>query len=257
MRIAPQRLDLLLVPQGPPAEGTPELFARMTESVCVMELVSRAPTVEALAQILRKVLNSAHRRAAADGSTGLVRNAPVVWVLAAGRPNKALRAFGARRMKGWPRGFYALAVPVPLRVVVIPELPARRDTIWLRLMAPRTFDGALAALGRLADNSIEYQRLRGPTHRFWADRRHPSPEELENMKSKQWYEAEVARLHAEGRAEGREEGLHLALLKQIELKFGQPSPTTRGRVERATESELERWIERILTAETLDELFES
>jgi len=53
----------------------------------------------------------------------------------------------------------------------------------------------------------------------------------------------------------RIEGEALVLLKQITLKFGEPSEATLARVESASKDELDRWVERILTASTLDELF--
>ena len=62
-----------------------------------------------------------------------------------------------------------------------------------------------------------------------------------------------------GREEGREEGERLALaailLRQARLRFGTlPGPTI-ARVEAAETPELERWLEAILTAERLDDLF--
>ncbi len=60
---------------------------------------------------------------------------------------------------------------------------------------------------------------------------------------------------AEGRTEGRAEGLGRAVLTQIQLKFGAPDEATRRRVEAADIDQLDRWTARILTAETLAELF--
>ena len=45
-----------------------------------------------------------------------------------------------------------------------------------------------------------------------------------------------------------------ALLKLIQLKFGPPTPAVRARVESASEADLQRWTERILTAETPEAL---
>ena len=64
---------------------------------------------------------------------------------------------------------------------------------------------------------------------------------------------------AKGRQEGREEGeraaLALVVLVQARLRFRDIPAETVARIEAAPKSELNGWIERILTAETLDELF--
>ncbi len=57
------------------------------------------------------------------------------------------------------------------------------------------------------------------------------------------------RLHLEGEA--------AALLKLIAIKFTAPSAETITRIQKATKSELDTWLERILTAGTQDELFAS
>jgi len=59
--------------------------------------------------------------------------------------------------------------------------------------------------------------------------------------------------HAEGRAEGRAEGLAKVLPKLLAQRFGAISDATRARVETATIEQLDTWIDRILTAPTLDD----
>jgi len=62
-----------------------------------------------------------------------------------------------------------------------------------------------------------------------------------------------------GREQGREEGQRSALaavvLVQARLRFRDIPPEAVARIEAAHKPELECWIERILTAETLDDLF--
>lgn len=57
------------------------------------------------------------------------------------------------------------------------------------------------------------------------------------------------------REEGRQEGEARALLRLIQGKFGPPAPDLAARVERAELPELERWLDRILTATTPEEVF--
>lgn len=61
------------------------------------------------------------------------------------------------------------------------------------------------------------------------------------------------RLRAEGRAEGRVEAQAAILLRQLTIKFGPLPDTIQSRVRTATSSQLDTWIERILSAATLDE----
>jgi hypothetical protein len=58
------------------------------------------------------------------------------------------------------------------------------------------------------------------------------------------------------REEGRQQGEARALLRQLRAKFGPPAPELAARVEGADLPELERWLDRILTAATPDEVFD-
>jgi len=57
-----------------------------------------------------------------------------------------------------------------------------------------------------------------------------------------------------GRREGRQEGEALILVRQIELRFGPPSDGVRARIAGADADTLLRWSERVLTAQTLEEV---
>jgi hypothetical protein len=56
--------------------------------------------------------------------------------------------------------------------------------------------------------------------------------------------------------EGRQEGEAKALLRLVQVKFGPPEPAVAARIQAAESAQLERWLERILTANRPDELFE-
>jgi len=59
----------------------------------------------------------------------------------------------------------------------------------------------------------------------------------------------------EGRAEGEAKGRAETLLKLLGLRFGPLSAVTRARVEAGSRAQLEVWVERVLTAATLDDVF--
>jgi predicted transposase/invertase (TIGR01784 family) len=64
----------------------------------------------------------------------------------------------------------------------------------------------------------------------------------------------VEKGRAEGRVEGRVEGLAEMFLRQLSLRFGKVPDSTAERIRRASETELMRWGERVLTARALDEV---
>ena len=60
----------------------------------------------------------------------------------------------------------------------------------------------------------------------------------------------------EGRKEGRREGEATTLLRQVEAKFGpEAAAAHRERIESADTDSLLTWSDRILTAETVEEVF--
>jgi len=58
------------------------------------------------------------------------------------------------------------------------------------------------------------------------------------------------------RQEGRVEGLRTALQLQLEAAFGPLSPTTAARLLAADETDLEHWLRRILTSDSVGKVFD-
>jgi hypothetical protein len=61
--------------------------------------------------------------------------------------------------------------------------------------------------------------------------------------------------HAEGRVEGHAEGLAQALLRQLGRRFGPLPAVVDARVRAAAPAALEGWLDRVLDARTLDDVF--
>jgi len=74
---------------------------------------------------------------------------------------------------------------------------------------------------------------------------------------KQWTEEWKAEGMQAGRLQGRQEGEAALLLRQLTRKFGPLDESTRARVLAADAEQLMVWGERLLSAETLEELFEA
>ena len=58
-----------------------------------------------------------------------------------------------------------------------------------------------------------------------------------------------------GREEGERSALASTLNKLARLRFREVPAETVARIDAATKADLERWLERFVTAETLDDLF--
>jgi flagellar biosynthesis/type III secretory pathway protein FliH len=77
-----------------------------------------------------------------------------------------------------------------------------------------------------------------------------------------WYNEEKAASRAEGLQEGLEKGIRKGrsegqrnlLAKQLQLKFGPLDAATEERLAGATQAQLSRWAERVLTAGSLEEI---
>lgn len=81
---------------------------------------------------------------------------------------------------------------------------------------------------------------------------------LRELMAQQRYEyvSEFARQFvAEGRKEGIEEGEKKLLLKQLDRKFGELTAEVRERILAASSEQVDIWAERVLTAQTLDQVF--
>lgn len=64
----------------------------------------------------------------------------------------------------------------------------------------------------------------------------------------------VERGRREGITKGREEGLRATLLRQLTTRFGPVSDAMRGRVAQCEPAELERALDRVLSANAIDEV---
>lgn len=67
--------------------------------------------------------------------------------------------------------------------------------------------------------------------------------------------SEIRAAREEGKLEGKLEGEVAVLARQLTRRFGPLSPETRLRLQDATTEQLERWADRILVAQHIDEVF--
>ena len=88
---------------------------------------------------------------------------------------------------------------------------------------------------------------------------YPQEKQRMNQLTARWYEEgriegrQQGRL--EGQQEGRLEGQLKTLVRQLTRRFGTLDKATETRLQGATQGELERWTDSILTAQSLEEVF--
>lgn len=120
------------------------------------------------------------------------------------------------------------------------------------LRAPRGMEsiGVLLRYISLVTNDVRLDQFRAKIREVA-----PEAEEATMTLAEQWLAEGEAKGLAKGRAEGRAEGQARTLSKQLALKFGELAPAYAARLASATPAELDAWIERVLVATTLDDVF--
>lgn len=265
-----QRIDILFFPE--PRSRNPGvdlgLLGRIAESAAVVEAFHVPPTRDEIRSVIRKLLAWHHlqllqgrRRPSRAGMAARQRGGsdvgpattatdaqpaapppgpvmPTLWIVSSGRPEGAMDGFSFRPLDGWPRGVYVFPpVDIPVRLVVVQELPETRDTLTLRLMG-RGATAARAALelGGLPHHSWEQRVLAslvvGLRKNVDAANRtgHLTEEEKEVLVTgEQMLVALEKKAWKQGRQEGRQEGLAEGqrraaevLAHMIERKIGRP-----------------------------------
>ncbi len=240
------------------------LLGELTRSACLIELYSQPPGLADLRTCVAKHLLYAQERVRAARARGaqtpLEGNELWTWIISAGVPRGLLAGVAFRPAPETDAaGVYVLGgdleqLGVKLGLVVACELPAVRATLLVRLMA----GGALlpAAVHELASLSRDaYERIVAMPvllhfqHVLEHETTRPlGPEEQEftMIMHKNWDDA---------REEGREEGRVAALRRLVALKFGEISPEVEQRLTAAPPDEIDRLLERVLFADSIDALF--
>lgn len=152
-------------------------------------------------------------------------------------------------------------------IIAVRELPVTRDTLLLRLLGRgSTFSGAITELAALPDDSWEKQVAIPPLVAFRLQIPQDSKDEemqdfLRNFNPvyAEWEERVKREGERKGRLDGRREvqlaGERAVVLRQLTKRFGPLSEETQERVEQADLATLDRWAERLLSAQSLEEVF--
>jgi len=151
----------------------------------------------------------------------------------------------------------ALTNQLEIHLVELPKLPQALLTndepdlvLWGKFLTADTDD----ELERLAMNSPVIKQATEALDRLSAD---PQARALAEQRELALisYQLDLGKVHAQGEAKGRAEGKAETLRKQLTLKFGQLPENVSLRLPTANEPDLDRWLERVLTANSLDAVF--
>jgi len=85
---------------------------------------------------------------------------------------------------------------------------------------------------------------------------HPEEAMTARQRIQDWFEKGKASNIAEGRTEGLVEGQRWLVEKQLRLKFGVLGEPALARIATATSTQLDLWAERVLSAASLDEVWQ-
>ena len=140
--------------------ATRGLVGAMGREVCGLEVFRKTPDVQEVSGCFRKQFTQHHNRMLTAKRNGQpVPPLPsVMWLLSSGHPTMGMTFVRVRRMKRWPRGFYEGGSGFLFRVVVLSELPIKRETLVLRLLATgEVRQRALRELMALPEDAWERQ----------------------------------------------------------------------------------------------------
>ena len=220
----------------------------------MFEPFSKTPPLVEVRACVRKQYTLDHmrtRKATHDGQRP--GPFPRLWVITPGEPRTVLDQYWMRPMAGWPPGFWEGPPAAPLSVVVLRLLPRIRETLLLRLMGRGvTLQYAVDDLHALSKEAWERQVSMPLLVAFRVGIPHDSLE-VEEMNTLQQIEAIYADWEQQLKAQTRRE----VLREQLGERFGPLPAAAVERIEHAGGEELDRWIRRVLRAQTLDDVLAS
>lgn len=268
---ATQKIDVYAVPD---LERVAErkalgLLGELFHEASMFELFSTTPNLGRFRLCLKKQLSwhtELERRArvaateqqkdlegAAENGKEIVPY-PRLVVVSTGRPDTVLEKFGARNVCP---GVYDLVEGLCVYVVVLSELPRTRETLFLRLMGrDRVLAEALVDVKNLPldapERCIAYPLL----VLFQFEVTDPTPDEKPmSDEIRAWYEGLVEEQKRRVR-QAHDDGVRKTVIRQLRVRFGPLPAGVLERIEAADVTTVERWSERLLTAQHLSDVFD-
>jgi hypothetical protein len=226
-----QSIDVWSVPTAEPLADLGWL-GQMARGPCIIESYSGTVRLDEVRDCVRKQLGRYRELQNRDAERW--EDVPTLWILSTGRPEGALE-LGFEPASDWPLGFYRLASPWRVFLVVRNELPRERATLILRATGTgRVLREAFEdLLKEPADSRIRAILMRhlAKLHLELLDQpsgRTPEEQEFAMTGEEMLRELETKAREdgrEEGRKEGREEGARSMVRRAFEQRFG-PVPSS-------------------------------
>ena len=268
---ATQKIDVYSVPDPARAAERAQLglLGELSAEPSLFEPFHDTPSLHEVRRCINKQHTWHHelerRAAVAAGSppagTDLAKSAqeavsfPALVVIGPGRPRKVLDAYGCKPVRP---GVYHAVWGLVLRVIVLAELPRTRETLLLRLLgAERVLGEALADLAALPDGAWEKTIVTPLLLHFRLGHHATNQENDMSAEIQAWFEDYQQKLRSERNeaiTEARKDEARRLLLRQLRGRFGELPAATVARIEAADIADLELWIDRVLSAQTLAEV---
>jgi hypothetical protein len=216
----------------------------------LLEFFHSAPTVDDVLFCIQKQIERRRKR-----SDPAVQPAPRLWILAAGRPIKVLDELGFVHDAAWPWGVHRCAPGFLVKLIVVSDLPITRDTLLLRILgAGPVLKAALAELAALPADAPERGAVLPIMLRLWGERggAAQSAEDEDFYMSSQAF---VDQWERELLAKGALKSTRDVLTRLLRARFGELDAAAESRIATATAEELDRWVDRVIVAARIDDVF--
>ncbi len=212
-------IDLVFTPHPDSDPSSLGLLGQIARTPCLIEPYRNPPTAQDLRICLMRlaIFEGEQRRHAKRQKISVPKTGiPLVWVVAPTLSAKFLRHFGAIPTPNWPTGVYFLAPGLRAVLVAVHQLPARRDTLWLRVLGRgKVQQQAIREVLELPSSSPERTEvLRLLTN--WQLGLKQSEAQLDKEEAEMavqlneaylaWEKATLERGKLEGKLEGKQEG---------------------------------------------------
>jgi hypothetical protein len=255
----PRRIDVWFSPRSRQA-ALPDhlgLLGQILRRPCALEFCHKTPNGAKLSGYVIKHGDFRHLLSLDENRAPLPHGkrprTPTLWVISAGRPGAGIIGLKLRRMRRWPSGLYEAAPLLFMRLVVVSELPVRRDTLLLRLLgADGVLRRALAELETLPEDAQERVlalpillrlRLAIPTNP--AEQTSDDQEFLMQTQDivESWRREAVQEGVEKGVQQGLERGVARSLIDFYEARFGAMPDDVRAIIEDThDEATLRGWV---------------
>jgi hypothetical protein len=247
VHVPAQRIDLAYQPRArAPELGIVDRMA--AQGPGMLEYFADEPSGEDIRACVRKRLNYEHERVLEAQRNGDSAPAePRLWLLTANRPRAAK---GLLPMTRWPRGCWRFRADAHMHLVVLDELPHGVDTLPLRLLGRgSTLQRALAELHDLPRDHVLRTRGEPVLVAF----RQFVMQDLERTDDMDALD-HAYELYREWQQRTREDALRDALVHFMTRRFGELPADASARIASADHATLLRWLEQVLTAQSVEDI---